>query len=744
VSAPSSGGDRFVPTPDIRAAIKGHEADLLDALGIRWREGKPHINCPYPGHSDNNPSWRWDARKARAFCTCIDGSHSIFQVVMKVEDVSFATAKVRVAELLRRPDLIRKRRARKSRGRERALRSKQPSNGAPPVGCRLADYAAAKSLPVEFLLSLGIREISYLGSPALRIPYFDSDGGEPAIRYRIALHGDDRFRWKRGAKPRLYGLQKLGVARKGGSISLVEGESDCQTLWFGEFPALGFPGAGIWNDDRDAPLLDDFDIIYVLIEPDDGGRKTLARLGRSRIRDRVRLVRLDGFKDASALYCDDPPRFARRWQAALDAAEPFSQIADREAADDAERVRVAAGDLIGVPDILARLTADLARAGLVGEEKNAKVLFLAMTTRLFHRPVSVVVKGPSSGGKSFTVETVLKFFLPSAYFERTMMSDRALAYSDEDFRHRHLVIYEAAGMTGDIASYLIRSLLSEGHIRYELVENTKDGLKPRLIEKEGPTGLIVTTTAARLHPENETRLLSLTVKDTPQQTAVILRALARDREAESEIDFARWHAFQRWLETGERRVTLPFAGSLADLIPPVAVRLRRDFRLLLALIHGHALLHREYRERDDRGRIVATLDDYAVVRDLVADLFAEGVNATVKPETRETVAAVAAAMKALGKEEVSLGDIEKLLKLDRSATSRRVADGKSRGYLVNNETGKGRPARIALGDPMADDVEILPHPDKLADCCTVAASTEGISTPSPLADCSAELAEIEI
>ena len=42
MSAPSSGGDRFVPTADIRAALKGCEADLLDALGIRWREGGRH------------------------------------------------------------------------------------------------------------------------------------------------------------------------------------------------------------------------------------------------------------------------------------------------------------------------------------------------------------------------------------------------------------------------------------------------------------------------------------------------------------------------------------------------------------------------------------------------------------------------------------------------------------------------------------------------------------------------------
>ena len=40
----------------------------------------------------------------------------------------------------------------------------------------------------------------------------------------------------------------------------------------------------------------------------------------------------------------------------------------------------------------------------------------------------------------------------------------------------------------------------------------------RLIEREGPTGLLVTTTAISLHAENETRLISIPVDDTPEQT----------------------------------------------------------------------------------------------------------------------------------------------------------------------------------------------------------------------------------
>lgn len=310
------------------------------------------------------------------------------------------------------------------------------------------------------------------------------------------------------------------------------------------------------------------------------------------------------------------------------------------------------------------------------------------------------------------------------------MSEKALAYSDEDFRHRFVVIYEAAGMASDFGSYLIRSLLSEGRIDYEFAEKTKDGIKSRVICKEGPTGLLVTTTAPKLHSENETRLLSLTIKDTPQQTAAVMHALACGQDIPAAVDYARWQALQKLLETGERRVVVPFAERLAELVPPIAVRLRRDFRLLLTLIEAHALLHRERRERNDQGRIISTLDDYDVVRELIADLFAEGVDATVKPETRETVAAV----KALGKDEVSVTEIAKCLKLDTGTASRRVRDAVSRGYLANNETRKGRPARIASGDLMPSDRQILPHPDELVEYCTVAPLSERYVTPLPFSE----------
>ena len=149
----------------------------------------------------------------------------------------------------------------------------------------------------------------------------------------------------------------------------------------------------------------------------------------------------------------------------------------------------------------------------------------------------------------------------------------------------------------------------------------------------------------------------------------------------------------------------------------MAVRLRRDFGQLLALIRAHAILHQATRERDGEGRIIATLEDYAVVRALVVDVIAEGIDATVAPIVRETVAAVHTLI-ADGHAEVSLRQIAQALRLDKSAAARRIATAVQLGYLRNLEDRKGRPARLILGEPLPETVSILPAIEVLH-CCTV-------------------------
>jgi hypothetical protein len=414
-------------------------------------------------------------------------------------------------------------------------------------GLTLDQYAAAKNIPADFLRTIGLNEFSYDRATALRIPYYGVAGEERPVRIRFALDGD-RFRWKSGSNPILYGLNRIEDARRGGAVVLVEGEWDCQTLWFHGIAALGIPGAANWREGRDAQFLEGINTIYVVIEPDRGGDAVREWLARSSIRHRASLITLPS-KDPSAMHLEGPGEFLERWQAACDEAIPWSQVAAESAAIERSDAWKLCGALAGKSEILEELDQILSELGLVGERCAAKLIYLAITSRCLDRPVSIAVNGPSSGGKSFVVETTLKLFPPEAYYALSAMSDRALAYSSEPLQHRHLVIYEAAGMASDFATYLIRTLLSEGRLRYETVEKTKEGLSSRLIEREGPTGLIVTTTSLRLHPENETRMLSLAIADTQDQTAAVLRALARDGVA-GEVDVSPCRALQTWVAKG--------------------------------------------------------------------------------------------------------------------------------------------------------------------------------------------------
>ena len=92
----------------------------------------------------------------------------------------------------------------------------------PTGGLTLAQYAAAKQLPLKFLVGLGLADCNYLSQHAVRIPYLGADGAEVAVRFRLRLTkgegGDGRFAWKKGTKAQPYGLWRLTDAIKAGYI----------------------------------------------------------------------------------------------------------------------------------------------------------------------------------------------------------------------------------------------------------------------------------------------------------------------------------------------------------------------------------------------------------------------------------------------------------------------------------------------------------------------------------------------
>src|SRR5260370_310764 len=199
------------------------------------------------------------------------------------------------------------------------------SNGAHHAPLTLLDLALEKQLPWQFLFNLGVMEHP---SGGLQIPYHLADGS-PAHRSRIrrALTAREGSRWSKGTGQLVtYGLERLSDARKACYLVLVEGESDCWTLWYQGFPALGLPGAEMAGVLEESALAG-IDRLYIVQEPDAAGAafvKGLAkRLKGWQWQGNAFVVLLLGAKDLSDLYIRDGKAFRAAFQQALEHAEPL-------------------------------------------------------------------------------------------------------------------------------------------------------------------------------------------------------------------------------------------------------------------------------------------------------------------------------------------------------------------------------------------------------------------------------------
>jgi len=168
-----------------------------------------------------------------------------------------------------------------------------PQQDCTASGLTIKQYAEAKKLPLSLLGELGLYEFTLNGKRVVAIPYQDATGTTVAVRFRLSLDGEVKFKWRSGSKTMLYGLWRLSQARERGFVILVEGESDCHTLWANGFPAVGVPGADTWKEQW-ADELAGIERIYCLIEPDQGGEKLRQRLAASSLRTRLLVVTLDG------------------------------------------------------------------------------------------------------------------------------------------------------------------------------------------------------------------------------------------------------------------------------------------------------------------------------------------------------------------------------------------------------------------------------------------------------------------
>jgi DNA primase len=294
------------------------------------------------------------------------------------------------------------------------------------------------------------------------------------------------------------------------------------------------------------------------------------------------------------------------------------------------------------PQLTQRILDDYAACGLVGEATNKLVCYLAGTSRLLDRPLSVLVQSSSAAGKTSLLEATLALMPPEAQVRMSSLTGQALYYMGTgELKHKILSVAEEAGVAE--ATYALKLLQSDGRLQIATVG--KDSGTGRSVtqhyEVEGPVAMLLTTTSEHPDPELANRCLILSVDEEPQQTVAIqdqqradyLPDGARDAEvSDRQMRRQRHHHAQRLLEP--LPVVMPFARQLT--FRSDQTRYRRDHAKYLSLIAASALLHQYQRPRTTcRGcqSIVATGDDVALANRLASGTLGARPN-NLLPQTR--------------------------------------------------------------------------------------------------------------
>ncbi len=300
--------------------------------------------------------------------------------------------------------------------------------------------------------------------------------------------------------------------------------------------------------------------------------------------------------------------------------------------------------LLKDPHLLDRIVSDFERCGVVGEETNKLVGYVAAISRKLDEPLAVIIQSSSAAGKSSLMEAVLAFVPEEERVKYSAMTGQSLFYMGEtELAHKVLAIVEEEGAAR--ASYALKLLQSEGEL--QIASTGKDPETGKLVTHEyrveGPVMIFLTTTAMEIDEELLNRCLVLTVDEDRGQTQAIHERQRAARELAGRLAKKSRDGILALHRNAQRLlrpllVVNPYARRLG--FPDHRTRTRRDHVKYLTLIETIALLHQHQRPVktvEHEGKLVeyieVTLDDVAIANRLAHQVLGRSLD-ELSPQTR--------------------------------------------------------------------------------------------------------------
>jgi DNA primase len=285
------------------------------------------------------------------------------------------------------------------------------------------------------------------------------------------------------------------------------------------------------------------------------------------------------------------------------------------------------------PLLIKKRLDTMGQAGIVGERGLCAMYFSVLDSRLLNDPLSSKTSGHSGSGKSHTLSKCLSIYPESAYHMITNGSPKSLYHMTNGLKNKAFIIAEGFQFQKNNATdselvYVVRSLLSEGVVKYSCPQKNDDG-RMETVEKtlEGPTSFITTTIYESLEAQLEDRMWTVHSDESVEQTIRIINMTALMKSGvASGLESNAMEVWKRFHESlMPVKVVIPYAPDIAAKITneKLPISTRRAFNRVMSMIEVIACAYQHQRQKDEQFRVIAQYEDYHMACQIVEEAFKE-------------------------------------------------------------------------------------------------------------------------
>lgn len=268
-------------------------------------------------------------------------------------------------------------------------------------------------------------------------------------------------------------------------------------------------------------------------------------------------------------------------------------------------------EFLSKPRLLESVDKLLAQSGIVGEEENRILLFVLASSYKMPYLMHGLVQGSSGEGKSHLVNAIADCMPQEDVMSMTRITSKSLYhYKDKELMNKLIIIQDFDGLDEE-AQFAFREMqsakfLTSSTVVKDMLGNTRGKMK----KVHAHFASLTATTKAEVYYDNMSRSVVLGVDESLEQTLRIIKSQNLKNAGISNIE-SEQHAKQllrncmRVLKS--YTVVNPFADKIE--LPLEAKMLRRLNDQFQNFVSQIAILNQYQRKTDDKGRLIATIED---------------------------------------------------------------------------------------------------------------------------------------